>query len=94
MRNTLLDAGGEYGERYAVDAIKGGDPVTNAGLLLSVLKGEEHGAYRAAAVENAAAAIMVGDKAATYAEALALARESIDSGRALAKMNAMMEAMR
>jgi len=94
VKNTLLDAGGEYGERYAVDAIKGGDSATNARLLLSVLKGEDHGAYRAAAVENAAAAIMVGDKAATYAEALALARESIDSGRALAKMNAMMEAMR
>ena len=94
VKNTLLDAGGEYGARYPVEAIKGGDSATNARLLLSVLNGEDHGAYRAAAVENAAAAIMVADRASTYAEALALAGESIDSGRALAKMNAMMEAMR
>ena len=43
---------------------------------------------------GAAAAIMVGDKASSYAEALSVARESIDSGRALAKLNAMLEAMR
>ena len=94
VKNTLLDAGAEYGERYPVEAIKGGDAAMNAKLLLSVLKGEDHGAYRAAAVENAAAAIMVADKAKSYAEALSVARESIDSGRALAKLNAMLEAMR
>ena len=40
------------------------------------------------------AAILVGDKAKSYGEALSLAAESIDSGRALAKLNAMLEAMR
>ncbi len=94
VKNTLLDAGAEYGDRFPVSAIKGGDAAMNAKLLLSVLKGEDHGAYRAAAVENAAAAIMVGDKASSYAEALSVARDSIDSGRALAKLNAMLEAMR
>ena len=94
VKNTLLDAGGEYGERFPVEAIRGGDAATNARLLLAVLKGDERGACRAAAVENAAAAILVGERASSYAEALALARESIDSGRALARLNAMLEAMK
>ena len=94
VKNTLLDAGAEYGDRFPVSAIKGGDAATNAKLLLSVLNGEDRGAYRAAAVENAAAAIMVADKASSYAEALSIARDSIDSGHALAKLNAMLEAMR
>jgi anthranilate phosphoribosyltransferase len=94
VRNLLLDAGREYGERHPVEAIKGGDAATNARMLLAVLDGEDRGARRAAAMENAAAAILVADKAATYAEALALAAESVDSGRARAKLNAMLEAMR
>ena len=94
VRNTLLDAGGEYGERFPLDAIKGGDAQENAKLLLGVLKGEDKGARRAAAVENAAAAILVADRASNYADALAMAKESVDSGRAVAKLNAMLEAMR
>ena len=37
---------------------------------------------------------LVGDKAASYAEALSRAAESIDSGRARAKLDAMLEAMK
>ena len=92
VRNSLLDAANILGERYAVSAIAGGDAALNAKLLLSILRGEERGAYRAAAVENAAAAILVGGKAPGYADALALAAESIDSGRALAKLTALVEA--
>ena len=92
VKNTLLDAGAAYGEHHTVDEIKGGDAKMNAKILLSVLSGEERGAYRAAAVENAAAAIMVADRAADYAEAIAVARESIDSGRAMDKLKAMIAA--
>ena len=94
VHNRLLDAGTEYGASYPLDAIKGGDAERNAKLLLSVLNGEERGAYRAAAIENAAAAILVGEKAADYKEALAVAAESVDSGRAAAKLKAMVETAR
>ncbi len=94
VKNSLLDAGSAVGSHYPVSAIKGGDAETNAKLLLSVLRGEERGPYRAAALENAAAAILVGDKAKSYAEAIAIAAESVDSGRALSKLEAMVEAMR
>ena len=92
IRHLLLDAGGEYGERFDVAAIKGGDAKENAKILLDVLKGEERGACRAAAIENAAAAILVGGRAANYAEALAAARESVDSGRAFGKLSALLSA--
>ena len=91
VKNKLLDAGKEYGERYPVTAIRGADAKTNAAILVGVLEGSLRGAYRAAAVENAAAAILVAEKAANYNDALALAAESIDSGRAIAKLKAMME---
>ena len=94
LKSSLLDAGRELGAHYPLTAIAGGDAETNAKLLLAVLRGEEKGAYRAAALENAAAAILVGDTAATYAEALARAAESVDSGRALQKLNQLLAAAR
>ena len=92
VRNSLLDAGAAYGERYSLADIKGGDAEANAKLLAGVLDGSIRGAYRAAAVENAAAAILVGGRAKDYREAIALAVESIDSGRAAAKLAALVEA--
>ena len=64
-------------------------PAENARIRRAILSGEERGACRAAAIENAAAAILAGERAKTYQEALALAAESVDSGRALAKLNAL-----
>ena len=94
VRNTLLDAGAAYGGHYTVADIRGGTAEENARLLLAVLDGEERGPYRAAAVENAAAAILVGEKAKDYAEAISVARESIDSGRAREKLRKMIEVCR
>jgi len=91
VRTSLLDAAAIYGESYPLEAIGGGDAKTNAGLLLAVLSGEDRGARRAAAVENAAAAILAGGRAATALEAMDAARASIDSGRAMAKLKAMVE---
>jgi len=92
IKNSLLDAGTEYGERYTVADIKGGDAASNAKLLKGVLDGSVRGAYRAAAIENAAAAILVGGKAKDYKEAIAVAAESIDSGKAAAKLSALVDA--
>ena len=91
VKNTLLDAGAAYGSHHATADIKGGDAKENAKILLSVLRGEEQGAYRAAAVENAAAAILVGGKSPDYKTAIALACESIDSGRAMEKLSKLIE---
>ena len=92
IRTSLIDAGRLYGTSYPISAIVGGDAATNANLLLGVLRGEERGACRAAAVINAAAALVVADKAPDLQSAIPFACESIDSGRALAKLNALIEA--
>ena len=94
VRNSLLDAGAELGERYALSDIKGSDAATNARLLRGVLDGSVRGGYRAASLENAAAVILVAELAHTYKEAIKLAAESIDSGRAASKLEAMIGALK
>jgi anthranilate phosphoribosyltransferase len=62
-------------------ALAGGSPDQNAAILLAILAGER-GPRRDALVLNAAAALWVAEAASTMEEAVALASEQIDSGRA------------
>ena len=76
----------EVGLRRAEpEDVRGGTPGENAALLRALLEGEE-GAPREIVLLNAAAAIVAGGLADTLVEGLAVARESIDSGRALEKL--------
>ena len=61
--------------------ILGGTPEENATAIIALLDGAE-GAYRDAVLLNTAAALMVADKADNLKDGVALARESIDSGKA------------
>lgn len=72
-------------------ALKGGDADSNAAITLSVLKGAE-GPARDIVLLNAAAAIVAGDKASDLREGVQVAAEAIDSGRAMAKLEALIEA--
>ena len=73
---------------HPFEAIMGGTPAENAVALRALLDGAP-GAYRDAVLMNAAAALVVADKAGTLAEGVALARESIDSGAAKATVDAL-----
>jgi anthranilate phosphoribosyltransferase len=68
--------------------IAGGDAAENAEIVRKVLGGES-GPRRDVVVMNAAAALLAAGKAADLAEGVALARESIDSGGALAALDAL-----
>ena len=68
------------------DALLGGAPEQNAKALRAVLEGEL-GSFRDVVIMNAGAALMVAGKAARTADAATMARESIDSGRALAALD-------
>ena len=68
--------------------LKGGTPEENADMTLSILRGEK-GPKRDIVLLNAAAAIVAGGKAADIAAGLAAAAESVDSGRALAKLEGL-----
>lgn len=70
--------------------IIGGDAQTNADIVVRVLSGEK-GPPRDIVILNSAAALVAGDKAADLMEGLELARDSIDSGRALDKLNKLVE---
>jgi len=59
----------------------GGTPEENADAMRALLGGAT-GAYRDAVLFNAAAALVVADKAATLPEGVEIARESIDAGKA------------
>ena len=68
--------------------LKGGAPEENAEMTLSVLRGET-GPKRDIVLLNAAAAIVAGSKAEDLTAGLAAAAESIDSGRALEKLEGL-----
>ena len=68
-----------------LEDLAGGDAACNARILLDVLKGK-HGPQRDIVVLNAAAAVYVADKTPSIKEGIALAQESIDSGKALEKL--------
>ena len=72
-------------------ALRGGDPSVNAAALRAVLKGERN-PYRDIAVLNAAAALVVAERAPDLREGAALAAEAIDSGKADATLDRLIAA--
>jgi anthranilate phosphoribosyltransferase len=70
---------------HTLDSIQGGDNEANAAIALSVLKGDA-GPARDVVVANAAMGLYVAGKAATLPEGKDMAIESIDSGRAMEKL--------
>lgn len=70
--------------------LTGGEPAENAAITRAILGGEK-GSKRDIVLLNSAFAIMAGGKAESPKEGIALAAESIDSGAALAKLDALAE---
>lgn len=78
------------GETHDEEDLRGGDADENAVILRNVLRGET-GAKRDVVLLNAAAGIVAGEKADTMEDALELARQSIDSGAAMEKLDILIE---
>ncbi len=70
---------------HPFEAIFGGTPEQNATAMRALLNGEKS-AYRDAVLLNAAAALVVADKANSLTEGVEIASESIDSGKAMKKV--------
>jgi anthranilate phosphoribosyltransferase len=73
---------------HRFEAIMGGTPAENAVAFRALLDGAS-GAYRDAVLLNAAAALVVADRAPTLKEGVEMARSAIDSGAARAKVEAL-----
>jgi anthranilate phosphoribosyltransferase len=74
-------------KRRKLEELKGGSTMENAKILLSILRGEEREAKREIAVLNAAAGILVSGIAGEMKDAIEMAGDSIDSSKALSKLN-------
>ncbi len=71
-------------KRITLNDLAGGDTALNARILLDILKGVK-GAKREIVLLNAAAAIYAADKTKSIQEGIELAKNAIDSGKALEK---------
>lgn len=67
----------------------GGDAEQNASIILSILEDKESGPKMDIAILNAGAALYVAEKADSIAEGLDLARQTIASGAAMEKLEAL-----
>lgn len=76
-----------------IEALRGGDAAYNANALRALLLGEP-GAYRAAVLFNAAAALIVAGEAADWHEGAEEAAEAIDKGLANALLNCWIAALK
>ena len=74
----------------AAQSLRGGDAAENAAIIESVLQGES-GARRDVVLLNAAAAMVAGNAASDLKEGLRVAANSIDTGAALKRLNALRE---
>ena len=74
----------------SIEDLKGADPETNAGIIRSVLNAEP-GPHRDIVIANAAAALLVAQRAPDLKTACELAAESVDSGSAKRKLEQLVE---
>ena len=73
-------------QEAALAALRGGDKSVNAEIIRRIFRGDERGPKRDAVLLNAAAALFVAGKAKSLAEGWDSAAETIDSGKAAAKL--------
>lgn len=90
LRTYELDPLPFIGAYHALDSLRGGPPETNAAIINRVLAGES-GAARDIVLLNAAAGIAAGGKVDDLRQGYELAKISIDSGQAAAKLKALIE---
>ena len=76
--------------RAGLDDLRGGTASENAARLRNILAGAS-GPQRDVVLMNAAAALVAGDRVETLGPGLDLAREAIDSGKALEKLDQLVE---
>lgn len=87
VKTKLLDPSNFKFKNHKLSEILGGKTSReNADILLDILNGKDKGAKRDATLLNAAAAIFVSDKVLEFSEAIDLAKESIDNGSAMKKL--------
>lgn len=78
--------------RASLEDFRGGDGAENAEITKRILKGEEKGPKRDIVLLNAGAALYIGGMVSDISEGIKLAAETIDSGKAYAKVEELVKA--
>ena len=74
-----------------LENLRGGNPEQNAEIIKQVLEGKRQDAACSLVLLNAAAALFVGGKAENLEKAVELATESLENGKALEKLESLIE---
>ena len=91
--NTFTVTPEQFGfERCGLDELQGGDGTVNAEITKDILSGKEKGAKRDIVLLNAGATLYVGGMADSIQAGIRLAQETIDSGKALKTLEALVNA--
>lgn len=77
-------------KRSSLEVIRGGAPEKNANILLGILQ-REPGPSRDVILLNAAAVFMAAEKVSNLRDGIEIAKESIDSGRAMKKLEELIQ---
>ena len=78
-------------EEHPVDAVSGGGPEENAAILREIFAGDREDARRDIVLANAGAALYVAGEADSIAEGVEIARNAVEAGRPLDKLDEMAE---
>lgn len=82
----------EFGFKLTpIEAIKGGDSRVNAKILLDILEDRERGAKRDIILLNSALTLKMSDLARDIQEGIEMARDAIESKRAIAKLKEIVD---
>jgi len=90
IKNYEISPQGLGFEKTGMDSLKGGTAEENASILKDVLKGKP-GPRRDVVLMNAAAALVAGNRTRTLRDGVETATESIDSGKAMAKLESLVK---
>lgn len=82
-----------FGEKADPESLAGGDAQENAAIIEGIFRGEK-GPKRNIILINSAAALIAAEKASDFNEGIKLAEESIDSGGAMRKLEALVRFMK
>jgi anthranilate phosphoribosyltransferase len=93
VREYELDPGELGFPRARAEDLRGGTPPENATLLRQILDGET-GPRRDVVLLNAAAAVLAAGRADDWPQAVTVARESLDSGRARKVLDRLVQTSR
>ena len=78
----------KYGiSKVSISDLEGKDPVYNAGIIRDIFDNKLNGPMKDIIILNSAAALIVGNKAGSWETALTMAEKTINTGKALNKLN-------